>query len=51
MSNKNNTEFHHTVYDRKILRNMLKRQLKTNKIRDAWKYVQSERRKKYERAV
>lgn len=32
------------VYNRKILRSMLKHQMKTNKIKQAWKRIQQERR-------
>lgn len=41
MSNKKNNKTTRKVYCRKILRNSLKRQLKTNKIQQAWHYLQT----------
>lgn len=41
MANKNRQEQPRKVYCRKILRNSLKRQLKTNKIQQAWHYLQT----------
>ena len=35
---------YHRVYNRKILRSMLKHQMGSNKIRGAWKQIQKERR-------
>lgn len=34
----------HKVYNRKILRSMLKHKIGSNKIRGAWKQIQRERR-------
>ena len=44
MANKNRKEPVRTVYNRKILRSMLKHQMGSNKIRGAWKQIQKERR-------
>lgn len=40
MANKNRKEPIRAVYDRKILRNMLKKQVGSNKIQQAWHYLQ-----------
>ena len=40
MANKNRKEPVRTVYNRKILRNMLKKQVGSNKIQQAWHYLQ-----------
>lgn len=40
MANKNRKEPVRTVYDRKTLRNMLKKQVGSNKIQQAWHYLQ-----------
>lgn len=41
MANKNRQEQPRKVYCRKIMRNRLKKQLGTNKIQQAWHYLQS----------
>ena len=41
MANKNRKEPVHTAYNRKILRNMLKKQVGSNKIKQAWNYLQA----------
>lgn len=40
MANKNRKEPIRTVYNRKILRNMLKKQVGSNKIQQSWHYLQ-----------
>ena len=40
MANKNRKEPIRAVYDRKILRNMLKKQVGSNRIQQAWHYLQ-----------
>lgn len=44
MANKNRKEPIRKVYNRKILRNMLKYSMKTNKIRQAWHALRAEGR-------
>ena len=45
MANKNRrNESYHRVYNRKILRNIIKSRLKTNKIRDVWHQLRAEGR-------
>lgn len=44
MANKNVKEFENKVYNRKILRNMVKKALKTNKIKNAWHQLRAEGR-------
>lgn len=44
MANKNRKNFNTKVYNRKILRNMLKKYLGTNKIRNAWHQFKAEGR-------
>lgn len=44
MANKNRKEPIRKIYNRKILRSMLKHQMGSNKIRGAWKQIQKERR-------
>lgn len=41
---KRRNEPYHKIYDRKILRNIIKRQLKTNKIKTAWHRLRAEGR-------
>lgn len=40
MANKNNKEQTRKIYNRKIMRNMLKRHAGSNKIQKAWHYLQ-----------
>ena len=44
MANKNKKEPVRRVYNRKILRNILKRSMHTNKIRQAWHALRAEGR-------
>ncbi len=44
MANKNRKEPIRSVYNRKILRSMLKHSMKTNKIRQAWHALRAEGR-------
>ena len=44
MANKNRTTPIRKVYNRKILRNILKHQMKTNKIGPAWRALKAEGR-------
>lgn len=41
MANKKNNEPVKTVYNRRILRNMLKKKVGSNKIQKAWHYLQT----------
>ena len=40
MANKSRKEPRRAIYNRKILRNMLKKQVGSNKIQQAWHYLQ-----------
>ena len=44
MANKNRKEPRRAIYNRKILRNMLKKQVGSNKIRQAWHALRKEGR-------
>ena len=44
MANKNRKEPRRAIYNRKILRNMLKKQVGSNKIRQAWHVLRAEGR-------
>lgn len=44
MANKKVTEFEHKVYNRKILRNMVKKAVGNNKIKYAWHQLRAEGR-------
>lgn len=42
MANKNVKKFEHKVYSRKLLRSILRNQLKTNKIKGVWHKLRGE---------